>query len=98
MQKVRFWDLNIGAFVQRKLARLPIRWPTRNPGRSCGALPTTTTVLLRSPRSNSPIRKEERLAINLNTDWPLRPSLALSERQLHWVFGPLCFFWTTAEV
>ena len=42
--------LTIGAFVQRKLARLPI-----------GALPTTTTVSLSLPRSNSPIRKEERL-------------------------------------
>src|SRR5262249_2872201 len=41
--------LRIGAFVQRKLARL------------CGALPWTTTVSLRSPRCNSSIRKEERL-------------------------------------
>src|SRR5215467_2641758 len=36
----------------------------RKPGRSCGALPTTTTVSLSLLRSNSPIRKEERLAIN----------------------------------
>src|SRR5262245_7227095 len=51
--------LSIGAFVQRKLARSPIRCHTRNPGRSCGALPWTTTVSLSLPRSNSPIRKEE---------------------------------------
>ena len=35
---------------------------TRQHGQSCGALPTTTTVLLRLPRSNWPIGKEERLA------------------------------------
>ena len=39
----------------------------RKRGRLCGALPTTTTVLLRLPRSNSPIRKEELLAIDAST-------------------------------
>src|SRR5262249_525289 len=59
--------LSIGAFVQRKLARLPIRWPTRKPARSCGALPTTTTVLPGLPSNNSPIRKKERLATDAST-------------------------------
>src|SRR6516165_5494334 len=63
--------LTIGASVQRKLARLPIRWLTRKPGRSCGALPWTTTASLSLPRSNSPIKKEERLAIKLRTDCSL---------------------------
>src|SRR5262245_43449892 len=31
----------------------------RKRGRSCGALPTTTTVSLSSPRSKSPFRKEK---------------------------------------
>src|SRR5262249_32617975 len=38
---------------------------TRKPGRLCGALPWTTTVSLILPKSNSPIRKEERLATKL---------------------------------
>src|SRR5215467_1319096 len=40
----------------------------RKPGRSCGTLPTTTTVSLSLLRSNSPIRKEERLAIDASPD------------------------------
>src|SRR6516225_11076198 len=76
--------LTIGASVQRKLARLPIRWLTRKPGRSCGALPWTTTVSLSLPRSNSPIRKEERLAIKLRTDCSLESLLRL-RRVGHWL-------------
>ena len=41
--------------------------PTKPLARSCGALPWTMTVLLILPRSNSPIRKEERLAIDAST-------------------------------
>ena len=33
------------------------------------ALPTTTTILLRLPRSNWPLRKEEQLAIDASTGW-----------------------------
>src|SRR5215471_17435122 len=43
-------------------------------GRSCGALPMTTTASLGLPRSNSPIRKE---ATKLRTDCSLRPGLKL---------------------
>jgi len=42
----------------------------RKRGRLCGALPTTTTVSLSLPRSNSSLRNEERLAIKLRADWP----------------------------
>src|SRR5262249_52701590 len=52
------------------------------PGRSCGALPWTTTVSLKLPRSNSPIRKEERLDQKLRTDCSLRLGLAVSEGKL----------------
>src|SRR5262249_39051300 len=59
--------LRIGAFVQRNLAPLPIRWFTRKRGRSCGALQWTTTVSLSLPRRNSPISKRS-LDEKLRTD------------------------------
>src|SRR5262245_60476795 len=49
----------------------------RPQGRLCGALRWTTTVSLKLPRSNSPIRKEERLDQKLRTDCSLRLSLAV---------------------
>ena len=49
----------------------------RKRGRLCGALPTTTTVSLRLPRSNSPIRKEERLMIDANTGRPAQSKLGI---------------------
>src|SRR5215831_19249098 len=51
----------------------------RPQGRSCGALPWTTTVSLSLPRSNSPIRKEERLAIKLRTERCPKNALWTSE-------------------
>src|SRR5262249_52603922 len=56
----------------------------RPQGRSCGALPWTTTVSLSLPRSNSPIRKEVRLAIKLRTDCSLESLLRL-RRVGHWL-------------
>src|SRR6516225_10046176 len=47
--------------------------------RSCGALPWTTTVSLSLPKSNSPIRKEERLAIKLRTERCPKNALWTSE-------------------
>src|SRR5215831_8436080 len=44
-------------------------------GRSCGALPTTTTVLPSLPRSNSSLRKEEGLTIDGSTGWCSRIGL-----------------------
>src|SRR5262249_451826 len=58
----------------------------RKPGRSCGALPWTTTVLLRLPRSNSPIRKKERLAQKLRTEFAGTIASAMGS------FGHVAFF------
>jgi hypothetical protein len=63
------WDPEHWRFVQRKLARLLTKCPTTTPGRSCGALPTTTIVSLSLPMSNSPLMKEERLAIDASPGW-----------------------------
>src|SRR6516162_10873154 len=68
MQKVRFWDPEHWRFRAEEARTVADQMTHEEAGRSCGALPTTTTVSLRLPRSNSPIRKEERLAIKLRAE------------------------------
>src|SRR5262245_5627437 len=77
-QKVRFWDPEHWRFRAEETRTVADQMTHEEAWAIMRALPWTTTVLLSSPSSNSPIRKEERLAIKLRTDCLLR---ALSARQ-----------------
>src|SRR6516162_8707163 len=78
MQKVRFWGPEHWRFRAEEARTVADQMTHEEAGRSCGVLPTTTTVSLRLPRSNSPIRKKERMAIDASTQGL---AVALTARQ-----------------